>query len=508
MKDYTICAYMRLSSEDSDIFGRKVESGSITSQRHLIMDYINKQPEFKGCRVIERCDDGISGRHFDTRPQFMDMIEQTKRGRIQCIIVKDASRFGRDYVELGDYLEQLFPFLGVRFIAINDHYDSDTCEGGLDIAFKNLVYDIYARDASKKMRETRKRLAEQGKYYASQTLFGYRKVKGDHHRLEPDPEAAGIVREIFDMRLAGMGTTEIAKNLNDRGIKSQTMYQHEKGEDVARDVSDGKFCWFASTVEHVLRNENYTGAVVSLKNTADRATGKMKRKPREEWVRVEGMHEAIVSKEEFDRVQESFRHKSPAAPYRKMHYRCGICGKALDRSNGRDLSCLRGNVLQSACECRKVRAKEDYLDDLVLRGLKTKLKRVMKKEQLSLKHSGRYASEADRIHTLEVALEAAKKAKMMLYEKLAERSIDRESFKEKKQEYDAEITGLEEQISDARMVESISKEDGDEAREKIETAEDFLDLKDMTEEVWEKFVEEVDVFPDYRIKIRWRFGET
>lgn len=116
------------------------------------MDYINKQREFAGCNVIERCDDGISGRYFDTRPQFTEMIELAKKGKINCIIVKDCSRFGRDYVELGDYLEQLFPFLGVRFIAINDHYDSDKTEGGLDIAFKNLVYDIYSRDLSKKVR--------------------------------------------------------------------------------------------------------------------------------------------------------------------------------------------------------------------------------------------------------------------------------------------------------------------------------------------------------------------
>ena len=211
---YTICAYMRLSKEDSDVFGRKIESGSISSQRRLIMDYINKQREFAGCNVIERCDDGISGRYFDTRPQFTEMIELAKKGKINCIIVKDCSRFGRDYVELGDYLEQLFPFLGVRFIAINDHYDSDKTEGGLDIAFKNLVYDIYSRDLSKKVRASRKQMASQGKYIAGQTLYGYRKKKKNKHQLEIDPEAAAIVREIFDMRIAGVGLTEIARNLN------------------------------------------------------------------------------------------------------------------------------------------------------------------------------------------------------------------------------------------------------------------------------------------------------
>ncbi|MCR5025422.1 MAG: recombinase family protein, partial [Lachnospiraceae bacterium] len=252
MKDYTVCAYMRLSDEDRDVFGRKVESGSITSQRRLIMNFIDSKPEFKGCNVIERCDDGISGRYFDTRPQFMNMIELAKKGKIDCIIVKDCSRFGRDYVELGDYLEQLFPFLGVRFIAINDHYDSKTCEGGLDIAFKNLVYDIYSRDLSKKLKDSRRQMAMQGKYTAGQTLYGYRKKKGNVHELEPDPEAAAVVREIFDMRLAGKGLTDIARNLNDRGIECQTVYKHKKGEATNHGDELENLCWTSGTVYQLL----------------------------------------------------------------------------------------------------------------------------------------------------------------------------------------------------------------------------------------------------------------
>ena len=508
MKDYTICAYMRLSNEDSDIFGRKVESGSITSQRQLIMNYINKQPEFRGCNVIERCDDGLSGRHFDTRPEFMDMIDLTKKGKIQCIVVKDCSRFGRDYVELGDYLEQLFPFLGVRFIAINDHYDSKTCEGGLDIAFKNLVYDIYARDASKKARETRRQLALQGKYYACTALYGYRKKKGDVHQLEIDPEAAAVVREIFDMKLAGMGTTEIAQNLNDRGIKTQTIYKSEKGEAVNHDATDENLCWFASTVEALLQNENYTGAVVSLKHTADRVTGKMKKLPKEKWIKVEGMHEAIVSEDEFRRVQESFRQKSPAKPPRKQHYRCGICGKKLGRNNGTDLFCLRGNVNKNACECKKVRMKEAKLNEFVLKELKDRLQRVMDEEELKLKNNRRNSDGADRIHELESSIESVKKAKQALFEKLADRSIDRESFKEKKKEYDDTIADLEQKISDVKMADRLLADADEEAKDKIETAKNFLEMKEMTEAAWDAFVEEVLVYPDKKIDIHWRYEKV
>ena len=507
MKDYTICAYMRLSDEDRDIFGRKVESGSITSQRRLIMDFINRQPEFSGCKVIERCDDGLSGRYFDTRPQFTDMIEQTKKGKVNCIIVKDCSRFGRDYVELGDYLEQLFPFLGVRFIAINDRYDSKKCEGGLDIAFKNLVYDIYSRDLSKKVRESRRQMAHQGKYTAGQTLYGYRKMKKDKHKLEKDPEAAAIVREIFDMRLVGMGLTDIARNLNDREIQCPTVYKRDKGEPVNHVGGYDDMCWTAGSVYQLLSNEIYTGAVVSLKTEFDRLTGKQRKKPEEEWIRVDGMHESIITKEEFRQIQNTFQPQAPASPFKKQHYRCGICGRGLNRRNGDDLYCARGYFLKEDCECRIVKAKESYLDEVILKDLKSKMQRVMDAEEMKLKSNADKASGVDTIHSLKSALESARKAKQILFEKLADRSIDRESFKEKKQTYDTEIAELEQKISDANMAAQLTRDFEEESAERIETAKSFLEVMDMTEEMWEKFVKDVFLYPDGRMEIHWNFDD-
>lgn len=503
---YTICAYMRLSVEDRDVFGRKVESGSITSQRRLIMDFINKQPEFAKCRVIERCDDGLSGRYFDTRPQFTEMIELAKKGKINCIIVKDCSRFGRDYVELGDYLEQLFPFLGIRFIAINDHYDSDKNEGGLDIAFKNLVYDIYSRDLSKKVKESRRRMASQGKYLAGQTLYGYRKKKKNKHQLEIEPEAAAVVREMFDMRLAGMGLTDIARNLNDRGIKCPTAHKHEKGEPTTKSAGFENMHWTSSTVLIILSNEIYTGAVVALKVASDRVSGKLKARPKEEWVRAEGMHEAIVTKEEFQQVQDMIQPQKKPTGKRMMRYRCGHCGRSLTRRNGTDLYCNMGYFLDEECECRKVTAKEPVLDEVVLEQLKQKLMRVLDVEELKLvgKDTGGAGNNLDSIKN---ALEAVKKAKQMLFEKLADRSIDRETFKEKKREYDEEIAELEQRLSDANMNDLLLREAEDDAREKADMAKSFLDVEVMTDEIWEKFLQDVFVYPDGRMEIYWNFDD-
>ena len=503
---YTICAYMRLSNEDRDVFGRKEESGSITSQRRLIMDFIGRQPEFAGCRVIERCDDGLSGRYFDTRPQFTDMIGLAKQGKVNCIIVKDCSRFGRDYVELGDYLEQLFPFLGVRFISVNDHYDSDRDEGGLDIAFKNLVYDIYSRDLSKKVRQARERLAVQGKYTAGQALYGYRKTAADKHKLEKDPETAPVVREIFDMRLAGMGVCDIARNLNDRGIPCPTVFLHGKGETVNRKGGFERMCWTGGVVNGLLQNEIYTGAVVSLKSRMDSRKGKLVARPEEEWVRVEGMHEAVVTKEEFWKVQGMVSVQKPAAGKRKMRYACGVCGKRLTRRNGTDLYCNRGYMLKD-CECRQVVMKEPEADAVVLGELKRKLRRVLDEEEMRLGRMGDVPDAGSRMESLGSALEAVRKAKRRLFEKLADREIEREEFLERKKGYDAEIERLEREVSDAELAERIARDADGEARERADVARSFLDVGVMSEEIWERFVTGARVFPDGRIEVEWNFGD-
>ena len=434
------------------------------------------------------------------------MISLANQGKVDCIIVKDCSRFGRDYVELGDYLEQLFPFLGVRFISVNDHYDSDRDEGGLDIAFKNLVYDIYSRDLSKKVRQARERLAVQGKYTAVQALYGYRKKKEDKHRLEPDPETAPVVREIFDMRLAGMGITDIARNLNDRGIPCPTVFLHEKGRPTNRKENFGRMCWMGSSVLDVLQNEIYTGAVVSLKSTVDGRNGKLVVRPKEEWVRVDGMHEAIVTKEEFRQVQGMIKAQRPAAGKRKVHYVCGVCGRRMIRRKDRNLYCRRGYVLKD-CECRKVVIKEPEADAVVLGELKRKLRRVLDEEELRLERRADAPEVGSRVESLRNALEAAKKAKQRLFEKLADREIEREVFLERKKGYDEEIARLEQEILDAGLTERIERDADGEARERADAARSFLDVGEMSEEIWERFVKGACVYSDGRIEIRWNFGD-
>lgn len=494
--DYTICMYMRLSNEDDYLPKGKEESGSITAQRGLIQKYIRQHDEFRGCKIIERFDDGLSGRFFDSRPGFTDMIELCRKGKINCIIVKDCSRFGRDYVELGNYLEQIFPFLGIRFISVNDRYDSDKEEGGLDIAFKNLVYDYYSRELSKKELIAKTRLAKQGKYSSVQAIYGYRKSTDDKHRLEIDPEAAAVVKDIFAMRLDDTGPALIARELNRRGILCPTDYRLSKGLSSAHKKRKGHPCWLPSQVHSMLKNEEYTGVVISHRNMADPVTGKTVRRPREEWIVVPDMHEAIISKQDFEAVQRMIHHETTKKkPVKKIFYRCGLCGRTLD-STSANMFCKRKGV-DPESECANVWIKKRTADEAVLSDLKWHVAAFLDERERQLKKKAQGKSPEAELRKAEDELKNAEAAKRFLFEKLADRSIDRETFKAKKAGYERKIDSLKEKIRAIRA--SLDDEEETEADKSV------LDEKELTKDIWDKYIESVDVFPDSRLEIKFKF---
>lgn len=223
-----IGVYLRLSQEDVDKKTNmaKDESNSIAAQRSLIKQYIEQNPYLSALSQVEFCDDGFSGTNFE-RPDFQSMIDMIREGDIQIVIVKDLSRFGRDYLEVGDYLEHIFPFLGVRMISINDHYDSEKFQGntaGMDVAFRNLIYDYYSKDLSKKVKSAMRTKQRNGGY-VSACPYGYTVSQENKHRMIIDPVAAPVVRRIFTDIIAGKGTSQVARELNAEGIP--TPQQHK-----------------------------------------------------------------------------------------------------------------------------------------------------------------------------------------------------------------------------------------------------------------------------------------
>jgi len=215
-----IAKYLRFSVDD----GKTGDSESIKNQRDLLDQYISRQEDLQGCEVVEFFDDGYTGMNFN-RPGFINMMDAIKAKKIGGIIVKDFSRFGRNYIEVSDYLDQIFPFLGIRFIAVNEQYDSKTAPAslGIDMAMKNIIYDLNSKDLSKKIRSARKTLMKKGDYISCYAIYGYTN-KVEKKKLVVDPPAAEIVRRMFEYAVNGDNARKIAMRLNDEGIPTPNAY--------------------------------------------------------------------------------------------------------------------------------------------------------------------------------------------------------------------------------------------------------------------------------------------
>lgn len=286
-----------------------------------------------------------------------------------------------------NYLEQLFPFMGVRFISVNDNYNSaelaDGTTGGLDVAFKNLIYDYYSREMSRKQRIAWQRMAEQGKYNSNCTLYGYRKSEEDKHKLVIEPEEAAVVKEIFDMKIAGTGTTLIAKTLNDRGIPCPSELYRSRG-DTRRWKNRGKPCyWTAGKIEAIIRDEKYTGTMVQLKTKLDSVGGKQVSRPKEEWVRVENTHEPVITYPQYIRAVSSLKQQK-AAESRKMKniYYCGCCGRALFNAHYGTIFCKQRSF-KTDSDCRDIEINKHDADMAVLASVKREAEIFLDRDKLS-----------------------------------------------------------------------------------------------------------------------------
>ncbi len=309
----TIAIYLRVSDEDKDMErAAKRESDSIANQRNLLRGFLRGVPEAGKADILEFCDDGCSGKNFD-RPSVRALLKRAEQGEIYCIVVKDFSRFGRDYLTVGNYIFRIFPFWGVRFISVNDGFDSAARResDSLTVSFKTLLNDFYSQDLSRKVRSAQYFRAEKGEFLSSFAPFGYKKDAGNKNRLIPDEAAAEIVRRIFYMAAEGNGTAEIARRLNGEGIP--TPMQYKKAAGCTRKTwgrsGDVNF-WTPQGVLKILRDERYTGKNIYGKRRQIQVGGGGARAvDRENWIVAEDTHEGLVTEEEFDRAQEKIRRR-------------------------------------------------------------------------------------------------------------------------------------------------------------------------------------------------------
>ena len=505
-ENYVVCIYVRLSIEDADTDEVKTESNSITAQRQLIREYLKNKPEFARCKMIERCDDGFTGTRFDTRPAFTEMVEMAKRGEINCIIVKDFSRFGRNYVELGDYLEQLFPFLGVRFISINDGYDSaDLKDGetaGLSVAFQNLIYDYYSKELSAKAKAAHKQMAAHGLYKSSHAPYGYRKDPKNKRKLVVEPDEAVVVREIFDMRLSGMKLVDIARKLNERELPCPGALMIINGEKDSWHGRDNGFVWTAASISNILKNEEYTGALVTHRSESTGPGCKREFFHKESWNKMEGTHEAIISKETFAEAQKMTRRVGMRPAAQKGFFVCGYCGRALRNQNLKTCSmkCRRGNLSDNT-SCAKVSIKNVTAMDCVLKAIQQKIRIFLDAEER--RKAGLAEDDPQRdIQAIQKTIQSEKRAWMKLYDDYADGKMSREDFLQYKRDYDDRLDELKQRLETAEMRNRQMK---DKEGEDAGRFDEVLEATELTQEIMNAFIDHVDVFEGDRIHIHWKF---
>ena len=304
---YSIGIYTRVSKQDE--YKSSEQSKSIKNQKAFIEDYIKNNNDLIGSQIYYYSDDGFSGRNFN-RPGIKNLLEDVKSGKITCIITKDLSRFGRDYIEVNNYLDKIFPFFKLRFISINDNYDSYNNDGlttDLDISFKNILYSYYSKDLSKKVKSGLISKAKEGKNIASFGVFGYTRNK-ETKKLEINPETAPIVEMIFNLVENGHTRSEVCKILNAQNIPTKSEYNIKNGirKSYIRKVENK--VWKVIDIHRILNDETYIGTTINFKmKTIKPGCSKRMKNYEKDIVKIENTHEPIVSKETFEKVKAKKR---------------------------------------------------------------------------------------------------------------------------------------------------------------------------------------------------------
>lgn len=525
-KIYKAAIYVRLSKEDGDVSdASKVESNSISNQKELIKEFLKTKSEIEV--VSERVDDGYSGVNFD-RPAFQLMLEDIKQGKIDCVVVKDLSRFGRNYIESGRYIEKIFPMLGVRFIAINDNYDSLVGKSQTDeivIPFKNLINDAYCRDISIKIRSHLDVKRRKGEFIGSFTIYGYKKDEDNHNTIVIDEYAAGIVNDIYVWKIAGMSQQKIADKLNDMGVLSPAEYKRSCGINYkAKFQTKSKALWSAVAVTRILTNEGYTGTLIQGKyTTPNYKVKKTIEKDSGDWVRIENAYEAIISREQFNLVQEILAKDTRVAPDMKTVYLfsgiavCGDCGRLMSRKvstvSGKKYVYYMCSANKKEGVCSSHRIREDELEKAVVIYLNSYIQKLCDMKQLLACIEKLPLQEIDvkrldmRIVQLEQEAEKYDRLKVSAYEDLKEELITKEEYFTIKQEFETRRRDALDSIAQIRLeMDSLLKRNG-KHHEWIENFTSKGRIESLTRNVVIELINQIRVYEDKRIEIIFRYSD-
>ena len=519
---YHAAVYARLSKEDGD----KEESDSIVNQKELIRAYLEDKPDIEICG--EWADDGYSGADFE-RPSFQRMIREIEAGRIDCVVVKDLSRFGRNFVEAGRYIDQIFPALGVRFIAVNDGFDSANGRTSSDrilIPFKNLINDAYCRDISVKVRSQLETKRKKGDFIGSFAVYGYVKDPADRHKLVVDEYAAGVVKEIFRWKLEGASQQRIADRLNDRGELSPMEYKRFCGMRYQSGFQvNAKARWTAVAVGRILRNELYIGTMVQGKRTTpNHKVKKTLLKPREEWVRVENSHEPIIDREDFLAVERLMLQDTRVAPKEEKVYLlsglvfCADCGFCMVRNsvcrNGKTYVYYMCGNNRTNGKCNSHRVSGGQLEQSVFLALRQHIDQTADMDRVlayieTIPYHQAEVEKADRqLVKKQEEAEKYSRLKTSLYESLMDGLVDKGEYLELKSLYDGKLQ--EAQAAIARLREEMESllRNRTGGTYWIEQFQKHRNLTELTRHVAVTLIDRIEVCEDYRIQIRFKYQDS
>lgn len=511
--------YLRLSKEDGD----KTESDSISNQRDLITNFVKSMPEIRLCS--ERIDDGFSGVDFN-RPAFSLMMEDIKAGRINCIIVKDLSRFGRNYIEAGRYIERIFPFIGVRFIAINDGYDSAkerTQSDEIIIPFKNLVNDAYCRDISVKIRSQLDVKRKKGEFIGSFAVYGYLKSEENKNQLVIDPYAAKIVQDIFAWKLDGLSQQGIADRLNEISEPSPMEYKRLLGLNFASSFQvNSKAKWTAVAIGRILKNPIYAGHLVQGKESTPNYKIKQRfMKPEDKWVRVENTHEPIILQEVFDTVNRVLAQDTRIAPDEETVYPfsglifCADCKSGMVRktvpAGGKKYTYYYCSKNKAGEGCTTHCISEKALEKAVRQALQNHIASILDIERI-LHYIDTLPMKQEEVRKIDTQLlmkqeeiEKYKTLKVSIYEDLKSGVIDADEYREFKGIYGKRCEEAEQAAE--RLQQDMALILAGKAANNlwIENFKKNRNITELSRKVIVSLIEWIYIYSGSRVEIRFRY---
>lgn len=525
-KVYRAGLYARISVETE----RKREADTIGNQLQLLKDYVSEYSDLTVFDIYS--DDDISGTDF-IRPEFSRMMNDLRDGKIDCIIVKDLSRLGRNYLESGEYIEMVFPFFRCRFISVTDRFDTKYQQADISVQLKNMANEMYAKDISRKICSTMRTIQDQGKFAGSRAPYGYRLDPADKHHLIIDEETAPIVKQLFELLAEGNTVHFVATTMNANGIPSPGRLLYERGIASTDHFKNSK--WYMQTVRRILQDEIYLGWMVSGKfRSTYHSTGKKGSQPvpREEWIVTKGTHEPIVTEELFNKVQEYFvrmkeehgqtavyNSKSKKASIFKGHLRCGECGQAMflrnKHSHGKVTAwyycALHENYNSSYCVKKAV--KKQDVEDIALKLIRTQIKlftdaremiiALNKKESSKTKHR----IYSDQIRNVKKQIEKYMSLKASLYEDFANGVLSQSDYISMGQEYAQKADELRiflaELEKEAQKYSQTYAMNGSWAQ----IIEQYQNTETLTEEMIDAFIDEMILYNNGHVEVKFRFKD-